>query len=72
MKPERQDREEEGAGKHPWSYLHLGLQYAVTIGACAYGGWWLDQRYGWGPWGVIGCSMLGVVVATYHLVKETC
>lgn len=63
--------DEGGKGRNPWAYLHLGLQYAVTVAACSYGGWWLDQRYNWGPWGLICCSMLGVVAATYHLIKET-
>ena len=68
----KDDREEEEEkSKSPWAYLHIGTQYAITVAACSFGGWWLDQRYEWAPWGLIVCSMLGVVVATYHLIKET-
>ena len=56
--------------KSAWSYLNISVQYAVTVGACAWAGTWIDQRYKCEPWGVICCTLFGITVATYLLLKE--
>ena len=62
------ERKEE---KSPWSYLNVGFQYAVTVCLFAGAGYWLDDRYGWAPWGVTIAALMGIAVATYLLLKET-
>jgi hypothetical protein len=57
--------------RNPWTYVNAGLQFAVTVGLGAGLGWWLDQRYGWEPWGTAGCGFLAVVLAVYHLLRMT-
>lgn len=54
------------AGQH----LGSGLQFAVTIALCAYGGWWVDARWGTTPWFLIGGCLFGSVAAFYHLYRS--
>lgn len=52
-------------------YVGLGLQLAATVGLFTWLGWWLDQRYGWKPWGMACCGLFGIVAGLYHFVKES-
>lgn len=52
-------------------FMGVGLQFAATVGLFAWVGYWLDGKYGWEPWAVTVSTLLGVGIATYHLLKET-
>lgn len=41
------------------------------VGLFAWGGWWVDQRWGLQPWGTVAGPLLGVALATYRLIRET-
>ncbi|MCC6420880.1 MAG: AtpZ/AtpI family protein [Gemmataceae bacterium] len=43
----------------------VGLEMVVPIGV----GYWLDNSFGWSPWGVTVGAILGLVLGLYHLVK---
>ena len=52
-------------------FSQVGLQMAVTIALCAYGGNFLDNKYPTiAPWGVAGGSLFGVFAALYHVIKQ--
>ena len=52
-------------------FSQVGLQMAVTIALCAYGGTLLDGKYPTiAPWGVAGGSLFGVFAALYHVIKQ--
>jgi len=51
-------------------YLHLGIQMALTVLAFGALGWWLDQRWAWSPWGVVGGLSLGSAIAMYLVIRE--
>ena len=51
------------------AYLGVGLQFALTIALSAYGGWWVDARWGTSPWLLIGGCLLGSVGGFYHLYR---
>lgn len=53
-------------GKH----LGVGLQMLVGVVLGYFGGDWLDKRYGWAPWGVLVCVMLGLAAGMYLLIKD--
>ena len=58
--------------KSPYSQagsLGSGLQFAVTIALCAYGGWWIDARWETSPWILIGGCLFGSVGGFYHLYR---
>jgi F0F1-type ATP synthase assembly protein I len=49
----------------------LGAVFAATVGLFVLLGWWLDGKFGWGPWGTMVCGLLGVAAAMYYFLKET-
>ena len=51
------------------AYLGVGLQFALTIALSAYGGWWVDSRWGTSPWLLIGGGLFGSVGGFYHLYR---
>jgi F0F1-type ATP synthase assembly protein I len=55
----------------PWNLLAVSLQMAVSVSLGVTAGWWLDQRCGWAPWGVVGGVALGTGVGIYLVIKET-
>jgi F0F1-type ATP synthase assembly protein I len=44
----------------------MGAATALGVGL----GWWLDERFGCSPWGVLGGGMLGMAVGLYSLLRE--
>jgi F0F1-type ATP synthase assembly protein I len=56
--------------KSPWSYAGLGFQFVGTTLVFAFIGYYLDKHYGWSPWGVIACTMIGLIGGFYLMVKE--
>jgi F0F1-type ATP synthase assembly protein I len=51
-------------------YAGFGLQIAAGVGLGAITGAWLDRKFHWAPWGVLGGSMLGLAAGLYLLIKE--
>lgn len=51
------------AGKY-FALAQVGIEMAALVGL----GLWLDNSYGWAPWGVAGGAVLGLVVGLTHLV----
>jgi len=48
----------------------MGLQLAGGVAGFAFGGYWIDKRYGTQPWGLVAGLVLGIVGGLYSLVKE--
>ena len=55
-----------GWGRH----LGVGLQMLVGVVLGFVVGNWLDNKYGWSPWGVMACTMLGLASGMYLLIKD--
>ena len=49
----------------------LVLEFLAYLGGLGYLGWWLDQRRGWQPWGLLGGLLLGTAVGLYRLIRES-
>ena len=46
----------------------MGFEFVgVVVGAFFIGGW-IDDRFGTGPWGVVGCLIAGMIAAGIHVV----
>jgi len=56
-----------GQGWARWA--SVGLEFGLSVALCTWGGWWLDGRMGWSPWGTLAGAMLGVASGLYLLVK---
>jgi len=50
--------------------LGIGSQMLVGVVAGWFCGEWLDKRFGWSPWGVVVCTLLGVAAGMYLLIRE--
>lgn len=52
------------------AYINLGFQFAATLLACLFLGYWLDARLGTEPVLLIAGVLLGMAVGLYHLYRE--
>lgn len=52
-------------------YSGLGIQMAVSLAVPLYLGWWLDERYGSSPWGILVGIFLGLFSIFSLLYKLT-
>jgi len=51
-------------------YLGVGLQMLAGVGLGVLVGNWLDRKYGWEPWGLLACTLLGLAAGMYLLIKD--
>jgi hypothetical protein len=49
--------------------LGAGLTLAVSVGLFAYGGLWLDARFGTRPWLLLLCVACGITGGILHLIR---
>jgi F0F1-type ATP synthase assembly protein I len=49
--------------------LSVGWELAVCTGLSFWLGYWLDGRFHTSPWGVLVCTLTGICVALYRLVR---
>ncbi len=49
----------------------IGVEYAAAVGAFIAVGWWVDSRWDTRPWGILIGAVLGLVGATYNLVRTS-
>lgn len=49
--------------------LGAGLTLAVSVGLFAYGGLWLDARFGTKPWLLLLCVGFAIVGGILHLIR---
>lgn len=55
-------------------YSGFGIQMAVSLALPIYGGWWLDDRYGWSPLGIligVALGMLSIFSLLYKLAIQS-
>ena len=51
-------------------YSGVGFGFVGAIAGFGLIGFWLDKHYGWSPWGVLVGVALGMVGATYNLIRD--
>ena len=51
-------------------FLGVGLEMLVGVVLGFLIGRWLDNKYGWQPWGVVVGSLLGVAAGMYLLIRD--
>ena len=49
--------------------LGIGIELSVVIGGFAYGGHWLDERWGTGPWLLLIGVCIGTFGGGWHAIK---
>lgn len=59
-------------GSSSWmKYSGVGFEFVGGVAGFGVIGYLLDRHYGWSPWGVLAGVGLGMVGATYNLIRET-
>lgn len=49
----------------------IALEFLAYLGVLGYAGWWLEEHYGWQPWGLLGGLLLGLALGLYRMVRES-
>ncbi len=49
----------------------IGINYVGAVAGFGLIGWWIDSKWDTGPWGVLIGVALGLVGATYNLIRES-
>jgi len=52
-------------------YSGIGLELAGATAGLAFVGYWIDKKFGTGPWGMLGGVVIGIVGGLYNLVRES-
>jgi ATP synthase protein I len=52
-------------------YSGVGLELAGAMAGLAFIGYWIDRRFGTGPWGILGGVVIGLVGGLYNMVKQS-
>ncbi len=56
----------------PWTRLAtIGVEYAAAVAGFGLIGWWIDTKWDSSPWGALIGAALGLIGATYNLLRET-
>jgi F0F1-type ATP synthase assembly protein I len=50
-------------------FIGIGATMAASLGLGVGVGYWLDGKFGTGPWCLLGGAGFGIVTAFYHLFK---
>lgn len=51
-------------------YSGLGLEMGVAVGIGVFAGWWIDERAGSSPWGLLGGVLLGFAAAMWMIWRS--
>ena len=69
--PRENDPNDQGPSAARWARSSaLGLQVVLTFVLLSVGGAWLDEKYGWEPWGTLGGIGLGLFALFSRLFRE--
>lgn len=67
----KRDKDKEGAeAQRLWRLSAMGTELAFGIIGMVLLGLGLDWFFGWSPWGVITCTVLGVFAAGYNFIRQ--
>jgi len=68
--PDGETKQSAGERSAGWRFAGIGFQFAGTVGLFAYFGYWVDQHFGWSPWGTVTLVLIAVIGNMYLLIKE--
>ena len=55
-----------------WARMYvLVIEFLVYLGSLGYLGWWIEQRQGWQPWGLLAGLLLGTTLGLYRMIRES-
>lgn len=54
-----------------WQHAGIGIEYTGVVVGFGLIGWWIDSCWDMSPWGVLIAVALGLIGATYNLVRQS-
>lgn len=48
----------------------IGTEFAAAVGGMALIGWLLDRWWGTGPWALLACAIVGLLVAMFRFIRD--
>jgi F0F1-type ATP synthase assembly protein I len=70
-KPEDEDSRRRPEMPAGWMRMYaVVFEFLAYIGGLGYLGWWLEQRHGWQPWGLLVGLLVGTGLGLYRLLRE--
>ena len=63
------ERLKRGRRRPEMGLAGTGFDLAASVGIGALIGWWIDRQYKTEPWGLIICSLIGLVGGLSNFVK---
>ena len=52
------------------TYASYGFEMAAGVGLGVLVGLWLERRYHWAPWGMIGGAAVGLAAGMYLMIRD--
>ena len=49
----------------------VGIEFAAAVAGFSFAGYWIDNHYDTGPWGLLIGLALGLIGGTYNLVRAS-
>lgn len=56
----------------PWAWARaygLVIEFLAYLGGLGYLGWWIEQRRGWQPWGLLIGLLAGTALGLYRMLR---
>ncbi len=47
------------------------LEFLGMLAVAGIVGWWLDERYGWQPWGLLTGLLVGTAAGIYTMIRAS-
>lgn len=72
-RPKQNGQKDRQSGRLPWGWLRmyaLVFEFLAYLAVLGYAGWWLDERRGWQPWGLLTGLLLGTGMGIYRMMRE--
>lgn len=73
-KSDSEHQHEGPTGRLPLGWMRMYavmFEFLAYMGALGYAGWWLDQRRGWEPWGLLVGLLLGTTLGVLRIIRES-
>lgn len=63
---------DENSNRSGWiQYSGVGIEFSAAVGGFGLMGFWIDRHWDTGPWGLLICVALGLIGATYNLIRTS-
>lgn len=58
------------SAKDLWELSALGMEFAIILVGSVFLGRYIDQNFGYSPFGMLACSFIGFFIGIYHIIAR--